>query len=390
MIRVGIECEQLEQNRFGVGHTLAQLLRALTAVPHIEDEFKFVLYFKKEIPQDEFLRHPLFEAKVLMRDTKLFNVSFNIFYHVLLPWRYWRDKLDVFLFPSNMLPAFFFGKAIVVLVNDVYWEAHHGTIPFRYRISYLMFCWWAAKRATIMTISEFSKKELRRFYRIPENRIFANPWGIEKGFRALPRTKEYTKKIAELKETFGIHKDFLLSVGQAFPRRHMKEAVEAFGSIAAEYPFVQYLVACTDKYNPPMLAELIHEENKKTGKRAIVYASYLNQDDVPYMMSEAKALLYVSSKEALGLPPIEAVRCGTPVIVADTPTTREFFGERGFFVPSPHSPREIAHYMKEVLAHEKEARAITQTQAQRLSKLNWESHTQKLLTVLHEIAHKDR
>ena len=136
-----------------------------------------------------------------------------------------------------MLPAFFVGKAVVVLTNDVYWEAHHGTLPFRYRLSYRIFCWWAAKRAKrIMTISRFSAKEIEQFYNLPSDRIVVNPWGLEPIFKILKRSPEYYAKAGEIKKKLGITKDFFLSVGQAFPRRHMKEAMEAFGNIAHTYP----------------------------------------------------------------------------------------------------------------------------------------------------------
>ena len=54
MMRIGIECEQLEGERFGVGHTLAQLLSAITEIPGVEKKFRFVLYFKAGIPGDAF------------------------------------------------------------------------------------------------------------------------------------------------------------------------------------------------------------------------------------------------------------------------------------------------------------------------------------------------
>ncbi len=381
MIRIGIECEQLEQNRFGIGQTLAQLLGAITKVPDVEKKFRFVLYFKAQLPDDAFLSHPVFEKKVLMPDRKFFAVSYNVFYHILLPWRYWTDAIDIFLFPSNMLPAFFWGKAVVVLVNDVYWEAHHGAIPFRYRISYLLFCWWAAKRARIMTISEFSKKELQQFYHIPSARIFVNPWGIESAFHALPRTAEYALKIEALKKKFGIAHDFILSIGQAFPRRHVKETMEAFGRIAARYPRMQYVAACSDKYNPPVLEKLAKEVNAKEGRQAIIFTRYLAREDLPYLMNSAKALSYISSKEAFGLPPIEAVLCGTPAIIADTPTTREFFGTEGFFVNTPLDMDAIAAQLREVFENEAKGREVTNIQAERLQKFTWQAHVEKLLGI---------
>ena len=175
MKKIGIECENLEGERFGVGHMNVQFLEALSKIPGIEKKYKFVLYFKSQIPKDNFLNHPVFEKKII--NNGILPESFNIYYHILLPYYHLKDKLDLFFFPSYMLPAFFppTKKAIVVLTNDVWWEAHHGNLPFRYKLSYRLFCKWAALRAKkIMTISEFSKKELIKFYNLPDEKIFVN------------------------------------------------------------------------------------------------------------------------------------------------------------------------------------------------------------------------
>ena len=386
MIRIGIECEQLEGERFGVGHTLAQLLSAVTHVPDVEKKFQFVLYFKTSIPSDAFLNHPLFEKKILTGG--VIPRSFNVFYHVCIPIAYWRDRLDGFFFPSYMLPAFFVGKAIVVLTNDVYWEAHHGTLPFRYRLSYRMFCWWAAKRARkIMTISQFSAKELRHFYNIPGDRIVVNPWGLEPIFKIRERTPEYSIKNDAIKKQLGIAKDFFLSVGQAFPRRHMKEAVEAFGNIAHAYPNIQYVVACIDKYQPPVLDALIKKINKREEREAIIYTRYISRHDLIVLMNEARALVYVSDKEALGLPPLEALACGRPSVVADTPLSREVLGNEGFFVENTADPLAIARQMSSVLDDEREATRIVHEQSKQLQKYQWDKHVQTLFSLCEDVAH---
>ncbi|MEK7066889.1 MAG: glycosyltransferase, partial [Patescibacteria group bacterium] len=338
MIRVGFECEQLEGNRFGVGHTLAQLLEVFAQIPEIEKQFRFVLHFKKEIPKDNFLSHPVFEKRILTRG--IIPPSFNVFYHILIPIAYWRDKLDLYFFPSYMLPAFFVGKSIVVLTNDVYWEAHHSNLPFKYRLAYRLFCWWAAKRADkILTISEFSASELRKFYNISREKIFVNSWGLEKIFQELPKDEKYLSEIQKIKIQFGIENKFFLSIGQAFPRRHIKEAMLAFASIANQYSDTQYLVTATDKYEPPILENLVKEINQKAGRRAIIYVKYLDRKILPHLMNETLALIYVSDKEALGLPPLEALACGRPAIVKDNEISRELFGEQGYFVADTNNPR---------------------------------------------------
>lgn len=384
MIRIGIECEQLEGERFGVGHTLAQLLSAITEIPDVEKKFRFVLYFKASIPSDAFLNNPLFKKRILTGG--IIPRSFNVFYHICIPIAYVRDRLDGFFFPSYMLPAFFVGKAMVVLTNDVYWEAHYGTLPFRYRLSYRMFCWWAAKRAKkIMTISQFAAKELEQFYNLSSDRIAVNPWGLERIFKVFDRTPEYLAKADAIKKQFGITKDFFLSVGQAFPRRHVKEAVEAFGSIAHTYPDIQYLVACIDKYQPPVLDALIKKINKQEGREAIVYTRYIARQDLLVLMNETVALVYVSDKEALGLPPLEALACGRPSVVADTPLSREVLGEEGFFAVDTSTPTDIARNMSAIVDNKAEVARIVNAQSKQLQKYQWNTHAQKLLSLFEDV-----
>ena len=383
MLRVGIECEQLEGNRFGVGHALAQLLETITQIPEIEKQFRLVLHFKKEIPRDNFLSHPVFEKRILTGG--IIPPSFNIFYHILIPIAYWRDKLNLYFFPSYMLPAFFVGKSIVVLTNDVYWEAHHGNLPFRYRLAYRLFCWWAAKRAhKIFTISEFSSGELQKFYNISRERIFVNPWGLEKIFKELPKDEKYFAEIKKIKVQFGIENKFFLSIGQAFPRRHIKEAMLAFALTANQHPDTQYLVATTDKYEPPVLENLAEEINQKAGRRAIIYVKYLDRNILPHLMNEALALIYVSDKEALGLPPLEALACGRPAIVKNNGISRELFGEKGYFVADTNNPNFIADQMKRILNNPDEITEILAKQKPNLARFNWQNLANRILKLFME------
>lgn len=384
MIRVGFECEQLEGNRFGVGHALAQLLEAFAQIPEIEKNFRFVLHFKKEIPKDDFLSHPVFEKRILTGG--IIPPSFNIFYHILIPIAYFRDKLDLYFFPSYMLPAFFVGKSIVVLTNDVYWEAHHGKLPFRYRLSYRLFCWWAAKRADkILTISEFSAGELQKFYNISREKIFVNPWGLEKIFKEFSKDKKYFEEIKNIKAQFNIKNKFFLSVGQAFPRRRIKEVMLAFASIADQYPNTQYLAATADKYEPPILEKLAGEINQKAGRQAIVYAKYLDRKIMPYLMNEALALVYVSDKEALGLPPLEALACGRPAIIAASPLAEELFGKEGYFVADANNPNSIADQMKQILNNPDKIIDILAKQNPNLTRFNWQNLANQTLKLFSNI-----
>lgn len=430
MLKIGIECHNLEGERFGVGQTLIQLLESLaknSAGFNLKDhdvepqeaknKFRFVLYFKKQIPADAVLNDPIFEKKILR--APFLPPSFNIFYHILLPVAYFRDKLNGFFLPSYMMPAFFIGspphlfiyntfryllkkisfnriallpiksrcggKSITILTNDVYYESHYGNLPFKYKIAYRIFSWLAAKRANkIMTISEFSKKELAKLYKIPADKITVIAWGLNEGIKQLAKTPENIRKINEIKQKFGIENKYILSVGQAFPRRKIKESMLAFEKIANRFPDFQYLIACVDKYRPPILNKLTGEINKKLGKQAIVRADYLPQNDIIHLFNHAELLLYISSNEAMGLPPMEALKCGSVPLVADNDLTREMFGDNAFFVKNIDNPDSIAKEMENALTNAPRREKIIREGQVAMQKFSWQEYGKKLLELFEE------
>lgn len=380
--KIGIECHNLEGPRFGVGQTLIQLLEALAETPRISEKYEFFLYFKKEIPRDKILEFPIFHKKILR--APLLAPSFTLFYHFLIPLHYFIDSLDGFFFPGYMLPAFFIGKSLVLLTNDVYYEIHKGTLPWRFKLAYRIFSWWAVKKADkIITVSETAKKEISRLYKIPQEKIEVAAWGINK---ELARASFSENEIAGIKKKFSVKKDFIFSWGQAFPRRHLKEAILAFAKIAGNFPDLQYLVACSDKYNPPILADLAKKTNADLGREAIIYAGYIeNQRDLFALIKSARLVIYVSNSEAMGLPPIEALSLKTPSVVADNDLAREIFGNNAFFVKNPGDIEDTSEAIKNGISDDARRREIIENGSKIVKKFSWPATVKNLLAIFDKI-----
>jgi glycosyltransferase involved in cell wall biosynthesis len=380
--RIGIECHNLEGARFGVGQTLIQLLEALSELPNIAERFEFYLYFKKEIPADKVLESPIFIKKIL-RAPHL-PPSFSIFYHFLIPINYIKDNLDGFFFPGYMLPIFFIGKSAVIMTNDVFYEIHRGTLPFKYRIAYQIFSWWAIKKADkIITISDTAKKEISENYHLTDDKIAVVPWGINK---ELSQVSFSDNELDDIKKKFSVEKHLVFSWGQAFPRRHIKEAMLSFANIAKQYNDIQYLAACADKYNPPMLAELAKKINTELGREAIIYRSYIeDQRDLFGLIKAARLVVYVSTSEAMGLPPIEALSLKTPSLVADTALTREIFGNNAFFVKDPDNIDETTVMMKDGILNEDKRNEIIENSSVVTKKFTWPVSSKSFLEIFDKI-----
>ncbi|MDP3057773.1 MAG: glycosyltransferase family 1 protein [bacterium] len=380
--KIGIECHNLEGPRFGVGQTLIQFLEALSQTPGIAEKFEFHLYFKKEIPSDKVLTSHIFHKKILR--VPLLPPSFTFFYHFLIPLIYFTDSLDGFFFPGYMLPAFFIGRSAVVLTNDLYYEIHNGNLPLRYRLAYRIFSWWAIKKTDkIITISETAKKELSQLFKIPNEKIEVAPWGLN---QELARLSFRDDEIDNIKKKYSIKKDLIFSWGQAFPRRHFQEAILAFAKIAKDFPDLQYLVACADKYNPPVLADLARKINAELGREAIIYRSYIeDQKELFGLVKTARLVIYASESEAMGLPPIEALSLKTPAVVADNDLTHEIFDRYAFFIKNPANVEETAETIKNGILNETKRREIINNGPAIVKKFSWPISSKKILEIFDKI-----
>lgn len=344
MIKIGIECENIEDkgSRYGVGQITLNLLKEYASNIEWQNKYKFYLYFKCEIPNDEFLKNPVFIKRVLK------SRSFNLFYHALMPIRAMFDRVDWMFFPAYQLPPLYLGKSIVMLTQDVYYEYKHGQLPFRYRLSYRIFTNWAAKFATkILAISESSKKEVSKLYGINPDKIFVSRLGVE------------VKPVSPRQD------NYILYVGQMFPRRHAKESILAFQKISAEFPDLKFILLGKDKYNPPVIDSLIKDKNK------IIHYDYLeDREEVESLYAGARLLIYVSDNEAFGLPPVEAARYNVPVVVKDDDLNHELFEDAAFFVKDPTSDA-IAEAMREGLNNEDKRNYCIEKYKKITPGLNW-------------------
>ena len=377
--RIGIECESIEGKNpmWGVGRIIMKLLEEISRRSELEKEFCFILYFKDSIPDLPFLKAPIFEKKTVpVPFTK--NRLFPIYYFALLPMRLWFDRPDVMFWPNYMLPIIAFGKSLVMLTEDVYYETHEGKLPFRYRLAYGIFGWWTAKFATkIIAISETSKKTLAKLYNINLDRIIVNHLGID----SLPNTKY------EILDT-----KYLLFVGQMFPRRHARETILAFEKVSTEHSQIlenmrmlqlKLIMIGPDKYETPTVKPLVSKVNERLGREAVIHKDYVKDSELADLYAGAKALVYVSDREAFGLPPMEALAFGVPPVIADNELGHELFGEYAFYSKDGNVD-SIADSLKQALTDKEKIEKIKSEGPEFVKKYNWRGFTDRFLKIIEQ------
>src|SRR3989338_7976223 len=213
MYKVGIECESLEGESWCVGRNTLQFLKVVARRPELANKYQFQLYFKNRVPEIAILQNPLFIKHIV---SPRWLKSFSVYYYVLLPIRATLDRVSAMYFPNYMLPIIYFGKSISTLTNDLYYETWNSRLPFRYRLAYMIFGYWAAWFATaIMSVSNSAADDVARLYKINRRRVFGNPLGVNPPLSS--ETINYRPKADQPRAGKLQNINHILYLGQAFP-----------------------------------------------------------------------------------------------------------------------------------------------------------------------------
>lgn len=365
-VKIGIECESIETDIWGVARMLLNLLRQLSERPELATTYRFHLYFKQQIPNYPFLKHPMFVCTITKPPR--IPASFNLHYHVWMIARAYWDGVSMLFFPAYMLPLLWFKKSFVMLTEDIWHEMRNPQQKFRFRLAYAIFANWAALRATrIMAISESSKRELVRLFGIKPERISVARLAADLPAEALA------------KEGANHYGDYVLYVAQAFPRRHLRETVQAFEKISGQFPNLKLIAIGPDKYRP-----LLDIHNTR-----IIRKERVSGDELATLYAHAKVFVYVSDREAFGLPPLEALAYGVPSVLADKPVSHELFGDHAFYarpanggVNTSPSSDEIAAALTDALTNDVKRAAIRLAAPNILSHFTWPHFADRWLEIV--------
>lgn len=197
---------------------------------------------------------------------------------------------------------------------------------------------------TVITISKNAKKEIVDFYKLPEGRVrVATPATDPREFYR--RTPD---QIESAKTKYGITGDYILALSNLEPRKNLNTLVEAYCNLPEKTreSTALLLVGVSGWKTDKLFDDII--ERVKQGYNIIRPSEYVDDDDKPAILSGAKALVYPSHYEGFGMPPLEALACGTPVITANNSSLPEVVGDAGVMLDSNDTAgytREIQHYL---------------------------------------------
>jgi glycosyltransferase involved in cell wall biosynthesis len=281
-----------------------------------------------------------------------------------LPFLIRASGADVLFAPAYTSPVWC-PAPVVLALHDVSFSAHPEWFPRRQGLRRRLLAGRAARQAAhVLTLTEFSKREIRERLGVPDHRITVVPPGVT----AWPTPPPSTIRGANV-----------LFVGSIFNRRHVPELLEAIALLARRHPEVTLTLVGHNRTSPRVdLGGLI--DSLGIGART-VHHDYVADADLADLYYRARAFVFLSEYEGFGLTPLEALAAGVPPVVLDTAVARETCGAAAVHVAQPH-PAAIAGALEQALFDDNVRRQVLEASRSVLAQYAWATCADGVLRAL--------
>jgi glycosyltransferase involved in cell wall biosynthesis len=373
-MRIGIDGLPLSETRTGVGHYTFELASAL-ALASPSDEFELVSPRPfVPAPDGELERHWPPNLKAVRARVGLFSRRWFLFG---LP-RYIQQQRLALFHGTNYEVPLMKSCPTVLTIHDLSLlllpETHEtGRVRRARRRLPLM-----ARAATlIVTPTESVRNEVCTHLAVERERVTAVPEAPRHIFQRKP-----AEEMLAARRRLGIEDDFLLFVGTIEPRKNLTTLVRAFREVLRETTArLQLVIAGKTGWLTDELFALVRDAGLAS---RVVFTGYLSDDDLCALYSSCRAFVYPSLYEGFGLPPLEAMACGAPVIASRIESIAEVVGDGALLVVPTDTPT-LARSIVELLRDEDLRRVMAEKGMRRASEFSWQ-RTARLMREVYDEA----
>jgi glycosyltransferase involved in cell wall biosynthesis len=328
---------------------------------------RFYIFLKQS---DRKHRFPLKDENIrLVYVPSLMNMITNL---LILPLATYVYKIDLCVF-QYFAPLFSRGKRIT-FIYDVIFHEHPEFFTLRERLYFLPMKMMAKRAHLVCTDSSSERKRLIRYGYNHPDRIETVYLGKSDAFRPI----EYfsLNDQVSVKQRYGLPERFVLYVGRLNERKNIRTLIRAMPLLADRT--ISFVLSGSKDWKMSPIAE----EIKKSGiENRIIQTGFVDDADLPVLYSLAKVFCYVSYDEGFGLPVLEAMASGVPVVAANTGSLPEICGEAGNYV-NPHDPADVAAMIYILLTDEKLYAEKRRKGMERAKDFTWDKTAKRLMTLI--------
>jgi glycosyltransferase involved in cell wall biosynthesis len=298
---------------------------------------------------------------------------------VHIPMRVSYEGIDVYHVPQNGIGIPLEKRCpLIVTVHDLIPYVYPETVGRGYLKIFLSEMPKIMEQADrVITVSEHSKQDIKRIFKLPDERLRVIPEAPEDVYQ--PMDKRLASRF--VRENYGIERPYILYVGGFSPRKNVKGLINAFydllGDLPEEYKLVIVGKEVRDFEDTALLAEALGLTDR------VIFTGFVPVMDMPYLYNAAELFVYPSFYEGFGLPPLEAMACGTPVITTNVSSMPEICEGAALLVDPLHS-LALAEAMYRMLTDEELRARLSQQGILRARSFSWRKTAIDTLAIYEE------
>lgn len=374
----------LGHNKTGIAYNEDGLLRGLLRQYGQEDQYAVdVFLFKHADEKCEAVSH--YSPKLKIHGCRWFSGTLFRMLSLIFPVPYcwfFKQKRDITHFCNYVIPFGVKGKKVVT-IHDMAFREYPETVRARTMVMLKRNLKRSVKRAdAIVADSEFTKQEIVKYYRVAPDEVCVVPCGVD---TAQYHNNYNTKQIERAKGKYGIEGKYFLYLGTLEPRKNLCGLLQAYKIFYDKYKEtgeeIPKLVLAGGK--GWMYDDIFRTAEEICLKEDIIFTGYVDEEDKAPLMSGASVFCFPSFYEGFGMPPLEAMACGTPVLTSNNSSLAEIT-EGAAVQVSPEDLEGMAKAMGRLWEDRELCAELIEKGFKRVQKYSWEN----AVKVLHGLYQK--
>ena len=366
-MKIAIDARKLHD--FGIGTYIRNLLRHLARIDR-ENEY-VLLCHEPDIGVADALGE---NFRTLLEPAANYSLSEQIHIPLVLL----REKPAVFHAPHYVLPVAVRSRSVVT-IHDCIHLMFPQYLPNRFALGYAKASMaMAARRANrVLTVSETSKRDIIRFFGTPSEKIDVIYNAFDERFGKNPDEDAVTR----VRERFQLHDPFVLYAGNVKPHKNLERLIEAFHLVRSGGLDLKLVLIGDEISKYAALRRAVHRHQLHPYVR---FLGYLPEETLAIMYRLAGVFVFPSLYEGFGLPPLEAMASGTPVVTSNVSSLPEVTGNAALLV-DPYNPEAIAEAIARVITDATLSDELRRKGLARARQFSWETSVRRIRDIYCEV-----
>ncbi len=379
-MKVTLDLSPAVHHHAGLGRYAYELLVALTDLD-CTNEYCAFYYAPRgnEQPDPPLDRVP---AQKMRLSAKPWRMSVLLAYMLGVTMDRWVPSGDIFHATDHLLPPLRHSRSVFTIHDLIFRFYPQYHLPLNRWYLGLMLPRFMQRADAIIAVSQNTRRDAARWTRIPPEKMTVIYEGVERTFRPL----DDPAALATVRAKYELPPRFILYLGTIEPRKNLVTLLSAYHALLGREPAAPDLVVAGRK---GWLYQPVFDRVRELGLEGHVhFTGYVNDADMPALLNAAVFFVFPSLYEGFGLPPLEAMACGTPVICSNVSSLPEVVGEGGILL----EPRDVGVWveaMARVLSDESLRLELRHRGIAQASKFSWERAARETLAVYERVA-RDR